>query len=120
LNLPFLISSIPLLKPFLKKDDATGDGFSAHEESELTARIGIMLGFTNLNTTDSSAQILRHMENQRDPRFSYEWLAQNRGLIGNNGRPIETNLVTAFKTAGASIAANIKGRIEEVPNFQTA
>jgi hypothetical protein len=60
------------------------------------------------------------MENQRDPRHSYDWLAQNRGLIGNNGRPVETNLVNEFKNAGAYTAANIKAQIEEVPNFQTA
>lgn len=123
LNMPFLISSIPLLKPLLKKDDATHDGFSAREESELTARIAAMLGFSDFSPTDSSTQIIRHMENQRDPRYSYEWLAQKNGLIGNNGRPIESILVAAFKNAGAITAvtaANAKNQMGEVPNFQTA
>jgi hypothetical protein len=120
LNMPFLISSIPLLRPLLKRDDATRDGFSAREESELTARVAAMLGFSDLSPTDSSAQIIRHMENQRDPRYSYEWLAQKNGLIGNNGRPIESTLVAAFKNAGSITAANAKNQVGEIPNFQTA
>jgi hypothetical protein len=118
--MPFLISSIPLLKPLLKRDDATRDGFSAREESELTARIGSMLGFNNLNPADSSDQILRHMENQRDPRSSYQWIAQNHGLVNNNGRPIESELIQAFTNSARISSASNEKKVNEIPDLKMA